>query len=47
MPLDEVETAKGIAELIRDNALKSKLIENLHIRDYGNEREVDKIYELL
>ena len=47
VPLDEVETAKGIAELIRDNALKSKLIENLHIRDYGNEREVDKIYELL
>ena len=47
MPLDEVETAKGLTKLIRDKALKSKLIKNLHIRDYGNEREVDKIYELL
>jgi len=47
VPLDEVETAKGLTKLIRDKALKSKLIKNLHIRDYGNEREVDKIYELL
>lgn len=47
VPLDEVETAKGLAGFIRDKALRSKLIENLHARDYGNEREVEKIYELL
>lgn len=47
VPLDEKETAKSLAEFIRNKVLRSKLIENLHARDYGNEHEVEKIYELL
>lgn len=47
VPLDEVETAKGITELINDRLLRNKIIDHLKNHDYGNENEVDKIYSLL
>lgn len=47
VPLDEVETAKGITELINDRLLQNKIIDHLKNHDYGNENEVDKIYSLL
>lgn len=47
VPLDEVETAKGLASVIKDATLLQKLIEYLHSHDYGNEAEVEKIYALM
>lgn len=47
VPLDEVETAKGIVDLIKDKELQSKIAEYLRVNDYGNETEIDKIYSLM
>lgn len=45
--LDEVETAKGIADFISDRVLRERIAEYLSSHDYGNESEVEKIYELM
>lgn len=47
VPLDEVETAKGIVDLIRNNDLQSDISEYLRVNDFGNEAEIDKIYSLM
>lgn len=47
VPMDEVETAKGMVDLINDKELQNKIIEHLHNNDFGNEAEVDKIYALM
>lgn len=46
IPLDEQETAKGLAGFIRNKALRNMIRDYLHIHDYGNESEVEKIYTL-
>jgi len=47
VPLDEIETAKGIVGLINDKELQSRIVEYLSANDFGNETEVDKIYSLM
>lgn len=47
VPLDEQETAKGLAAFIGDVPLRHKIVDYLQTHDYGNEGEVDKIYSLL
>lgn len=47
VPMDEVETAKGIVDLIRNKELQVKIIDHLKTHDFGNEAEVDKIYALM
>lgn len=45
--LDEVETAKGIVDFMGNVDLQNKIVEHLKVSDFGNESEVDKIYELM
>lgn len=47
VPLDEIETAKGISNVIRNIELRSNIVEYLRTHDYGNEEEVEKIYRLI
>lgn len=47
VPMDNEGCAKGLAEVICDKALQEKLIRYLQTHDYGNETEVNKIYNLL
>lgn len=47
VPLDNAKCAQGIAEVIRNKDLQSKLTTYLQTHDYGNEREVEKLYQLI
>lgn len=47
VPLDEIDTAKGIVEFIRNKKLREQIVEYLRTHDFGNEKEVDKIYMLM
>lgn len=47
VPLDNEGCANGLAGLIKDKELQEKLIENCNNNDFGNEFEVEKIYDLL
>lgn len=47
VPLDELETAAGIAEFIKKKELRNTIIEYLKTYDFGNENEVNKIYNLI
>lgn len=47
VPLDNMECARGIVEVIKNRDLQNKLIAYLQTHDYGNEREVEKIYQLI
>lgn len=47
VPMDNEGCAKGLARVILDEALQQRLEEYLHGHDYGNEAEVEKIYQLL
>lgn len=47
VPMDNVGATKGLMNLILDKKLQSRLINNLHTRDYGNEEEIVKLYELI
>lgn len=47
VPLDEVETAIGVVNVIQNIELREKIVEYLSSHDYGNEAEVNKIYNLM
>lgn len=47
VPMANEDCAKGIAALLRDKALLKRLSENCENRNYGNEKEIDKIYNLI
>lgn len=47
VPLDEVETAIGIVNVIQNIELREKIVEYLSSNDFGNEAEVNKIYNLM
>ena len=47
VPLENQACADGIVRFIRDKALQSRIIDYLKTHDYGNEAEVEKIYQLL
>ena len=47
VPLDNENCAKGILEVINNRPLLAALSEYVSTHDYGNEREVEKIYGLL
>jgi glycosyltransferase involved in cell wall biosynthesis len=47
VPLDNEDAAKGIIQLIRNLYLQKQLTTNLRKGDYGNENEVNKIYQLI
>lgn len=45
--LDNAVCAEGIVQLIRNPELQNRLIQFLKEHDYGNEREIEKIYRFL
>lgn len=47
VPLDNMECARDIVEVIKNRDLQNNLIAYLQTHDYGNEREVEKIYQLI
>lgn len=47
VPMDNEGCAKGLARVILDEALQQRLVAYLKVHDYGNEAEVEKIYELI
>lgn len=47
VPMDNEGCARGLAKVILDKTLQEKLKEYLHTHDYGNEKEVEKIYKIL
>ncbi|MDD6076550.1 MAG: glycosyltransferase [Bacteroidales bacterium] len=47
VPMDNEGCAKGLARVIMDEALQKRLVDYLQAHDYGNEAEVEKIYQLL
>ena len=47
VPMDNQGCAEGIVNLINDKSKQEEIINYLKTHDYGNEKEVEKIYELL
>lgn len=47
VPMDNDGAAEGLKCFIEDKELQQRLIANLHSRDYGNESEINKIYQLM
>ncbi len=47
VPLDNDGCARGIADFIADSPLQQRITDYLATHDYGNEPEVNKIYQLL
>lgn len=47
VPMDEVETAKGMVDFMVNSDLQNKIVEHLKVSDFGNETEVVKIYNLM
>lgn len=45
--MDNESVAQAIIDLVQDKGKQMKIIDYLHSHDYGNEAEVEKIYELL
>lgn len=47
VPMDIEGAAKGIADFLKDTAKQKEVVENMKHRDYGNEKEVEKLYGLM
>ncbi|MDR1584012.1 MAG: glycosyltransferase [Prevotellaceae bacterium] len=47
VPMGNEGCAKGIKTLIENKDLQSRLIENCKNRDFGNEKEIEKIYSII
>ena len=47
VPMDNKGCAEEIIKLINDKNLQNRLVENCKKADYGNEAEVEKIYQLM
>ena len=47
VPMNNKECAQGIVAVIKDKKLQEKLIENCRKRDYSNQQEIEKIYQLM
>ena len=47
VPMDNEGCANGIVEVCRNKSLQESIVQYLKIHDYGNESEVEKIYNLL
>ena len=46
VPMDNSKCADGIVDFIKNKDLQSKIIEYLQTHHYGNEEEVEKVYQL-
>lgn len=47
VPMDNDGISKGIVDFIKNKTLQDKIIDYLNSHDYGNENEINKIYNLI
>ena len=47
VPMDNEGCAKGIADFILDKELQERIVDYLQTHDYGNEKEIDKLYKIV
>lgn len=47
VPIDNEGCAKGMVDFINDKQLQNSIIEYLHVYDYGNVGEVEKLYQMI
>ena len=47
VPMDNEGCAKGIADFIHDKDLRHRVVNFLQMHDYGNEKEIEKLYKLI
>ena len=47
VPLDNAMCAQGIVDFIRNQELQKEITAYLQAHDYGNEQEVEKLYQLI
>ena len=47
VPMDNEGCAKGMAEFILNKELQEQIVDYLQVHDYGNESEVEKLYDLI
>lgn len=47
VPMNNEDCAKGIVRVIKDLDLQKRLISNCKSRDFGNEKEINKLYDLI
>lgn len=47
VPMDNEGCAKGIADFIHDKDLRHRVVNYLQMHDYGNEKEIEKLYKLI
>lgn len=47
VPLDNKQCAEGIAKFIVNDTLQNSIKEYLRTHDYGNEKEIEKLYSLI
>ena len=47
VPMDNEGCAKGITEFVLDKGLQQHIVDYVHTRDYGNEKEIEKLYMLI
>lgn len=47
VPMETLDCSKKIYEILTDTNLVAKVVENIKYRDFSNEKEVNKIYDLL
>lgn len=47
VPLENEGCARGIVDLVHNKSLQEHIVDYLHCHDYGNEKEVEKVYQLV
>ena len=47
VPMDNEGCAKGITYFILDKELRQRVVNFLQMHDYGNEKEIEKLYKLI
>ena len=47
VPMNNDDCAEGIADFIRNKKLQKQIVDNLQTHDYGNESEVEMLYNLI
>ena len=45
--MDNYNCANGIIEFLKNKNLQNKIINNMQITDYSNEKEIEKLYALI
>ena len=47
VPLDNAKCAQGIVDFVQNQELQQNITAYLQAHDYGNEQEIEKLYQLM